>query len=471
MQTEDWKRELCEIFFARIWTILITTAVVFAGAVAVTYLWPQTYSTTGSVVMRGKRPQISPEMLETLDVRILSITKEDLSTEAEILGSTGLVRQTLEALRAEGVQPPEEKSRVVLPAALARNLRPVQDPTTENVRKIREKLRTETVPASNVVQVSLRGTNPQWSESFLGRMLDEYLVYRSSVFNPGGEGAFFRERADLYRLQLEQVEEQLIDAATTSSVTLIEREMTNNLDLKMDLEKQLTLLRDEYIQKEKDAASLRKAIGSNDVQFFSFLDNDALIPLNQALAGLTALRAEALRDFRPDSDKVRALNTHIKNAYQPLLVEAKQILSSRESELEGLLSRIGELETAVRGLEERNVTLQRLATDFLRITREADLLKFSYETFSKRREEAEINSAIARASLSGDVSILTRPVEGSAELLFPRPLATPILGIVAGLIAGCGLALLGEYLDHRVRRPADIGRHIGLPVICSLKKA
>ncbi len=80
---EDWKRELCEIIFSRKWTIFWTTAIIFAFALVVTIFMPPTYSAFGKIVVTGKPPRISPETLERMDIRLQSVTTEDLATEAE----------------------------------------------------------------------------------------------------------------------------------------------------------------------------------------------------------------------------------------------------------------------------------------------------------------------------------------------------------------------------------------------------
>ena len=74
---EDWKRELSEVFSARIQFIVFITALIFAGAILVTLFVPPIYSVSGSIIVRAKKPQISPDLLENTDVRVLTVSKED----------------------------------------------------------------------------------------------------------------------------------------------------------------------------------------------------------------------------------------------------------------------------------------------------------------------------------------------------------------------------------------------------------
>jgi len=101
-QAEDWKRDVCEIFFAQRKVILRTTALIFLGSVAVAFLWPPTYEATSSILLRGKKTQVSPGSLEVTEIRALPIEKEDVSSEIEILNSPRLIEMTVDNIRGKG---------------------------------------------------------------------------------------------------------------------------------------------------------------------------------------------------------------------------------------------------------------------------------------------------------------------------------------------------------------------------------
>jgi len=123
----------------------------------------------------------------------------------------------------------------------------------------------------------------------------------------------------------------------------------------------------------------------------------------------------------------------------------------------------------MRDLEDRNAELQSKSIEIRRIMREADLLQYSYETFARRAEESRINSATAQFSLSGEVSLLGGGTS-SSEKVFPKPMLTLVLGLLVGIVCGCSLGFVAEFLDHTFKKPADVARNAGLPVICSIKK-
>jgi uncharacterized protein involved in exopolysaccharide biosynthesis len=127
------------------------------------------------------------------------------------------------------------------------------------------------------------------------------------------------------------------------------------------------------------------------------------------------------------------------------------------------------LTMTIKDIEDRNSELQKRLFEQQRLVREAELVAFSFETFAKRGEEARVNEAIAKQSLSGDVSILSR-AQYSAERVFPKRLLTLVLGLIVGFITGCSIGFTVEYFDHTFKKPTDVSRYAGLPVICSIRE-
>lgn len=452
MQSEDWKKELCEMVFAQSRLIVWTTAGVVALAILIAAFWPPTYAATGSILMRTAKPQNSPGSLEQTDLRNFPVSKEDLASELEILSSPDLVMQTVLAMRGKTQDPAARTDKAII----------------KEVARIKSRLKTEVILASHVIRVTLTDRDALRAEATLDALLAQYMTYRVKVFNPTDQQVFLADRAGMYKEKLEKIEDQLSAKAKEASIALVDREMVNNVDMKKDRMAQISTLRDAYLEKGKFVASFRQALEQGDVQFFSFLENRTINDLGSQVMAASVERSKILREFQPGSEKVKAVDEQIAQLYKALRTEAKRLLDLREAEVQALEGRISQLEATIKTIGERNIDLQRQSTEVQRISREAALLLYSYETFSKRAEEAQINDAIANARLSGDISILSHAA-CSADRVFPKVGWTLLLGLIAGLVTGCSLGLLAEFFDHTFKRPSDVARFAGLPVVCSIK--
>ena len=452
MHSEDWKKELCEMVFAQSRLIIWTTVVVVAMSILIAAFWPPIYAASGSVLIRTAKPQHSPGTLEQTDLRNFPVSKEDLASEVEILSSPDLIQQTVLAMRGN-----------------VRGQSVKTDPAImDEVARIKNGLKTEVILASHVIRVTLMDRDAHRAETTLDALLEQYMIYRVKVFNPSDQQLFFSNQARLYKTRLEKIEDQLSAKAKEASIALVDREMVNNVDMKKDRMAQISALRDEYLQKEKSVASFKQAVEQGDMQFFSFLENRSINDLGAQLMVSSVERSKILREFQPGSEKVKAIDEQIAQLYKSLRFEAARLLDLRVAELQALNNRINQLEATVKMIGERNIDLQRQSTEIQRISREAALMQYSYETFSKRAEEAQINDTIANSRLSGDISILSHAAF-SAVCVFPNVLLVLLLGLIAGLVTGCSIGLLAEFFDHTFKRPSDVIRYAGLPVVCSIK--
>ena len=406
-QDEDWKREFQYVVFARRRPIFATGAVVLAGSVLIALFWPQRFEASSSLLVRGKRAEISPATLNPVELRNLEISEQDVISEMEILRSPELARRVVSHLKAQGAWETESAgtggrlpervklaARNVSRAARARLERfgiTAADPgMKEDFRHFLVRLEVTRLPMSNVIRLRFAAQTPQAAESGLETLLDKYVPYRAEVLNPVGQEAFFAARMDHYRAQLDALAQRVENEGGETSPAVIDMKAKGNLDRLAVMQQQLGLLEMEL------AAS-------------AYLDN-------QPLQNRITLQKEAITQ-----------------------------------------------------LEKENRTIQRQRIAAEAAFREAQLISHSFDTFAQRAEEARINDSIAQSNLAGDIRILSR-AQGTGDLVFPRKGFTLLMGLLVALIAGVSVGFLAEFFDHSIRRPEDITRYAGLEVICSIPK-
>lgn len=132
-----------------------------------------------------------------------------------------------------------------------------------------------------------------------------------------------------------------------------------------------------------------------------------------------------------------------------------------------LRAEINTLNQRMMVLNQRNVELQQVKLQLERLDQEIKLLGYSYETFYKRREQADIQSRFSDEHLNAQVVVLVQP-EAQLEPLFPRWKTMLPVGLIVALITGICIGFINEFFDHSFKRAEDSQQHLGLPTLLSL---
>lgn len=475
MQTtsENLKRELLEIFFAQSRIIWGTTIVVFVLALLIAFLWPPTYSSTGSILVRRKNIEKSPEALEEIQsqIALFRVAKEDLVSEMEIMVSPTLIEKTVKHLHDTkqqfGQNPGLAEKLTSIFDRQKISTSAVTDPAlAEEVFRIKKNLATEIIPASNVIKVTYYSKDPDEAVIVLNAHLKQYTVFRNGVLNPAKE-PFFAKQADRYRNDLEKIEDAQLDLIKQTGVTEPDKEIDNNLLLKSQLVQNLSQLEQDAIAMRLYVKRLEDALASDDVQFFAFIDGLAFVELRTKLEDLYIERGEALRHYLETSSKVRAIDQQLKDTSDAMKAEIRAFKDTKQTELETILDKIDTLEKRIADLDLRNMALKKQLYQAKRLGYEADLLASSYETFAKRREETSIQARSGDATSAISLLHSAFPSEGP---VFPKKGILIPFGLLVGFVTGCCLGFIAEYMDHTFKKASDVNTYTDLPLIFSIKR-
>lgn len=447
MRTENYIREFYFILFAQRKIILWTTILFFIAAVLVSFLWPPVYSASGSVLAKAKKVEKDPEAIENVELRPFPLSKEDLSSEVQILTSPDVIERTIKTL--------QEKNLYKKDVALA-----------DEVYEIQGRLKTEIIPASNVIEVTYFSKDPQKAVSTLDALMNQYVAFRMQIYNPSEAELFYSDQTDKFRTDIENSEKQMMDLSGTSRIVDPLKEIEKNLVLKKDLEQQFHILRSELIEKEHSIRHLENALKERHVQQFSYLDNKPINDLSFKLQELLVERGRLLRAYSEKSDKIKLIDRQIDDTHALLKSEVNSIKGNVVKELQIIKGKIGDLQERIGEMNAQNVRLQKQMIENQRIARDIKLQEFSYETFAKRREEARINNSAASTTLA-NVSIMSRAFPSDGPV-FPKKSMVIPLGILIGFITGCSFGFLREFFDHTFKKPSDVFNYAGLPVIFSI---
>lgn len=474
MKSEDYKKELITIFFAKSKLITEVTLFVFVCAILIAFFWPPTYGAYGSVLVKVKKPAKSPESVEETATRHESITKEDLASEMTMLVSPDVIQKTINYLKEQGkYEAKKERVPVIddikesldfIKSKLSRLLSDGKEKLNKEVYRMKESIKTEMVPASNVIEVTFLHSDEKFAVRFLDALFKQYITYRMEIYYPEDAKKFFTDQKGDLGGELEDKRKDWINIVEKNRIAEPLKEIENNLLVKKELETQLNNLSTAAIEKKHYIEYLDKALANKDMQFFSFIDKLSITNLSASLQQVYIEYGKVLRSYKPASDKAKPVEKHLSEALVVLRSEVKSYRDSLYKDFEATNKKIAYVKNTINEINDKNVELQKQNINSQKISIEMNLLKHTYETFSKRKDEA-VHGALSPTD--SYLNILRRPFPSDGPI-FPKKRVVIPLGLVTGFIMGCSLAFMMEYLDHTFKKISDVERMMGLNVIFSI---
>ena len=451
--TEEYFRDLTLIVFARKRIILMTTAVFFGLAILITLFWPPVYTATGSILVKSRQLSKSPQSIESTQTRVWEVDIATLTTEMKILTSKELVEKALATLNAEGrLRHDGEK---LDDGALA-----------DMVSTVMGNMSAMIVPASNIIEISLRGKNENIATATINTLLDQYAAYRSGIYNPEDASAFFKGEASAFDSELHTMDKEKLSLANATGSAEPGLEIQNNLELRKGLEQQLDLAKMEMKNLEKTTTHLERLLNGKDVQFFSSIDNNSINSLGTKLQDVYLERSILLRTYTNESEKVSRIDEQIKILYASLKNEVVLYIKALRTRMAIVNDQISFLEGRINLLTQRNLDLHAAVVKQQRLKSQEQVFEQSYQVFATRSEEARISSTSIMESLFS-ISVIGRPVL-PMEPSFPRASVVIPLGLAIGFILGLSLGFFVEYFDYTFKSPSDTQRYADMGTIFSI---
>ncbi len=431
------------MIFARRHLISRVTLLVTLVALTIFLLAPREYVSRASLLVQGRTIHAVPGSARQGNRNTIP-RKEDVFSELQFFKSRDLLARVL---TTDG-DPPAK------PAMLARR-----------ISDLAHRLQVRVVPATNVIELTLRGSGQEQVVALLDRLIREYRRYRLLVRQPRKTVRFLERQAKRLSMELGDDEHQLQLAAAQGSVDP-KQELDANLrhkeQLRQEVERLDNRLFDLDLLKQRISRELEKG---GRITRISFKDPE-LGKLVERATGLLLEKNRLLRTFRQGSQALEGLEMEYQQVVREIRKKKQDYLSFLDEEQRSLQQQINRLNRKMVALDTRNKQLLTQMRQQQRLELKRQVLAESLRQVARQSEEARIAATGLASSLAGNVVLLEHP-HGTGAPAFPRPRLIGI-GLLSGLLLGVALALLQEYFDPSIRGGADIRRVSRFPVIATL---
>lgn len=449
--SENYLRELVFILSARKWLIIFVTLLIFSFVIAVAFLWPPSYTAHAKLMVSRKAVEPSLGTLEKVDYRVEKVSKEDLNSEAQLLLSEDLISRVILQLHEEG-------SMFSGDATQSRWI-------SEQVSKVKKGLVVELIPYSKVLDLSFTRGKAEEANLFLDRLIHAYQKYRIEMRGYADKTQFFVDLSKDYLGRMKQANQKLSDLMAASNVVSPEAEIAKNLEAKFNLKALLGDGELKAIKLKEDISLLEKKLEEKDIQFFSFLEKEAITQFSKQIQELFIKKAQVEGVFVSKSKAVKGMDMQLEKAYKNLLIEVRSLKAEMESQLQAIENQNEFIKQKLRDIDLRNTELKLAAFSMEALEKENKVLQVSFETFYKRKEEAKLasNDVINQSN----ISILSHP-QLPLTASFPNKRILIPFGFIVACLSGLIVGFLVEFFDHTFKRPEDIVNLLGMRHLLSI---
>ena len=465
------------ILLKRRWTVIATLAMVLIIALVKTMLTTPIYRSTSIVQVENDTLQVT----KFEGVEPMGYNANFLETQIGLLNSRALAQRVVKQM---GLQQSGELSRL-WPAsnwqrltalvrgapdaddaavATAASQAPVkEDPAAINAlaASFQGGVSVSPVGNSRLVRISYDSPDPDFSrraanaiaEAFVANNLDRR--FGSATYAKG----YLEDRLKEMKAKLEESERQLVSFAQKEQIVSAGGESGTSLT-----EQNLGALNSAYaaVKAERIRAESRwrQAQGLRGSGLQAAAGEDPMIKtLQESRAKLMLEYQDKLRLYKPGYPLMQQLKAQIDEINQQITAEEANIRSGIQAEYQAALQQEKMLEAQLSQSKGEVLDVQGRSIQYNIFKREVDTNRQLYDALLQRYKEVGVAGGVS----ANNISVVDLAERGYKVL--PDMSRNLTMAAMAGLLLGALLAFGFEYLDDTVKRPEDIEKKLGLPVL------
>jgi polysaccharide biosynthesis transport protein len=460
------------IIVARRWTVaaILSTVVLLTGI----YTFRQTpiYRATSSIQIDKENQNI----LSFQDVyQIETADYDTLQTQFEVLKSRTLARRVIEDLKLDET----EEFKRAEPGALSaisnyiqENLLPKPAPKSapepDRLRPLIDayttKLMVTPVRSARLVNISFDSKDPELAAQVINShaqlFIDQNIEYKIQATQKASQ--FLEQNLVTLKGKLEAAEDKLQEYSQQNQILFTDEGKNTATEKLRQLEEAYTKAQEDRINKESYYRPVQTGVTDSLPQL---INNTLIADLSAKLVDLRRQDSELEVTFQPEYPARRRLSGQIAQIRNSIDLEKARVVAMIEAEYSASQTREGLLAGE---LAQQREIVNKINEDIIQYNiykGEVDSLKQLHDGLQKRLKEASVSAGLTASNI--------RIVDRAEVPPFPvRPLkmVNGMLGLLAGLVLGVGLAFFLEYLDNTIKEPEDVSRYLNLPTLGMIPK-
>ncbi|MBW4665961.1 MAG: polysaccharide biosynthesis tyrosine autokinase [Cyanomargarita calcarea GSE-NOS-MK-12-04C] len=455
--------------FKRRWLLIATImGSVFGATGLITFSQKPVYEAEGKLLFNKQNSVSSLTGVSEQIGQLTGVTSlsNPLETEAEVIRSNDISQKTIADLQLKD----EQGNLLEMDAFLGR-------------------LKVKSVRGTDILQLSYSSTNPQEAAATVNSLMRTYLEnnVRTNRSEATAAREFLHKQLPEVEAKVTQAEVALRQFKEKYKVISLEEEARQGVKTLDELSNQITQLRAKSIDAKSRSSALQSQLALNTRQAVALSTlsqsnavQQVLIEYQKVQDQLAVERSRYTDDHPAIANllgKEQALKEQLERrvgqtvgSSQPIeeqnlqIGELQQTLTANlvETEVErlGLENQTGVLMKAFLSYQARLRNLPKLEQTQLRLERQLQVARATYEQMLKRLQEVQVveNQNVGNARIISEVLVPKKQIS-------PRIALNLALGGVLGFILALGSALLIEAMDKSVKTAEEAKQLLDYPLL------
>ncbi len=318
---------------------------------------------------------------------------------------------------------------------------------------------------ASIIEISYKGSDPVFAAAVANAIAQAYTDTLVALkVGPATQYArWFGEQSETLRAELEKAQGRLAAYQKKSGILVTGDRLDSETARLNELSSQLSVVEGQTAdarsrQQTGSAAaalpSTRGTLGGDEIQKLRSQIDEKEVALRNASVNLGT-----------NHPTYRALQAQLDELKQKLASETQHVTTSFAVARSVGQRTEADLRAAIAAQKAKLLQLQEKRGQMDVLKRDVDRAQAAYDAVAKPLAQTNLES---RAT-DTNVTVLT-PAVPPTEPSFPKPMQVMVtIGVVLGVLAGIGIALLLETLDRRIRDVEDLAVMLELPVLGVIK--
>jgi polysaccharide biosynthesis transport protein len=431
------------ILKARKKIIFVVAILTMLTAIIVSMLWPKNYLATTKVLLNYKG--VDPVTGTTIPAQLMP---GFLGTQADIIQSKSVGIDVVKKLKLSEIPSIREDFD-----------RSVKNNSVDINQWMAEKLlnNLSVTPSreSSVVLIGYKGIEPSFAATMANTFAESYIAMTLKLkMDPAIKASqYLSEQTKVLRENLQNSQEKLSQYQKDHGLTSVQEAYDVEGSKLRDLSSQYSIMQSQA----NDANSRRNDAAKNTSDSPDVAQNPVIQNLRMSLVTAESKLAEMGQRYSKNHPLYISTEAEVSKLRSQLETEIDRTVISLSNSANINSQRLGDVRSQLEKQKQKVLELNRSRSELMILEKDIEIAQNALTSVNNRFSQ----TALEGQSNQADISILeaatppTSPSNPSLILIAP-------FSLIIGTMLGCFFALIGEFLDRRVRSKDDI---IGLAEI------